>query len=329
MVQRGAARFGGTRRQLHDAPRAESALSADASLLNHAIDSLIVGFDRALRTLSGTATAARPTPGGDLPESDARAARAPARGRPHAREPHREKCARRRSTRRRRSSRAIPRSRRASRTPRARKKITSRGRRRGSPSSTTRPSLLNPLWYAGSFAIGVAAGVAGDRANLGFVVETERQVEEHLTGAHRPTARRRREEPRDRRADARRRSAPRRDGPGGGRIAAAVSGARAMRAGGGRDAGASPTASDGASRPQRREPRRIAQRSVRDARRRARTLRDAPSGCRADRRDGERACIRRSCTTAQRVAQHVRPASIDRGCAAGAPRGCRASGAAT
>jgi 3-demethoxyubiquinol 3-hydroxylase len=38
------------------------------------------------------------------------------------------------------------------------------------------------LWYAGSFAIGVAAGLAGDRVNLGFVVETERQVEEHLTG---------------------------------------------------------------------------------------------------------------------------------------------------
>jgi ubiquinone biosynthesis monooxygenase Coq7 len=45
-----------------------------------------------------------------------------------------------------------------------------------------RTSLLNPLWYAGSFAIGVAAGLAGDRVNLGFVVETERQVEEHLTG---------------------------------------------------------------------------------------------------------------------------------------------------
>ena len=45
----------------------------------------------------------------------------------------------------------------------------------------TRPSLLNPLWYAGSFAIGIVAGVAGDRVNLGFVVETERQVEEHLT----------------------------------------------------------------------------------------------------------------------------------------------------
>src|SRR5690242_1120177 len=44
-----------------------------------------------------------------------------------------------------------------------------------------RPSLLNPVWYAGSFAIGALAGLVGDRVNLGFVVETERQVEEHLT----------------------------------------------------------------------------------------------------------------------------------------------------
>jgi ubiquinone biosynthesis monooxygenase Coq7 len=44
-----------------------------------------------------------------------------------------------------------------------------------------RPSRLNPVWYAGSFAIAIAAGIAGDRVNLGFVVETERQVEEHLT----------------------------------------------------------------------------------------------------------------------------------------------------
>ncbi len=43
-----------------------------------------------------------------------------------------------------------------------------------------RPSLLNPLWYAGSFAIGLAAGALGDRISLGFVVETEHQVEEHL-----------------------------------------------------------------------------------------------------------------------------------------------------
>ena len=43
-----------------------------------------------------------------------------------------------------------------------------------------RPSLLNPVWYAGSFAIGLAAGRLGDAASLGFVVETERQVEAHL-----------------------------------------------------------------------------------------------------------------------------------------------------
>ncbi len=43
-----------------------------------------------------------------------------------------------------------------------------------------RVSLLSPGWYLGSFAIGVAAGLAGDRTSLGFLVETERQVAEHL-----------------------------------------------------------------------------------------------------------------------------------------------------
>jgi ubiquinone biosynthesis monooxygenase Coq7 len=43
-----------------------------------------------------------------------------------------------------------------------------------------RPSLLNPVWFAGSFAIGLVAGRLGDAASLGFVVETERQVEAHL-----------------------------------------------------------------------------------------------------------------------------------------------------
>ena len=43
-----------------------------------------------------------------------------------------------------------------------------------------RPSLLNPLWYAGSYAIGALAGLRGDGWNLGFVAETERQVEAHL-----------------------------------------------------------------------------------------------------------------------------------------------------
>ena len=42
------------------------------------------------------------------------------------------------------------------------------------------PSYLNPFWYAGSFAIGMLAGLAGDRWSLGFVAETEKQVENHL-----------------------------------------------------------------------------------------------------------------------------------------------------
>ena len=44
----------------------------------------------------------------------------------------------------------------------------------------SRPSLLNPVWYAGSFALGSIAGLAGDKISLGFVAETEKQVEHHL-----------------------------------------------------------------------------------------------------------------------------------------------------
>lgn len=44
----------------------------------------------------------------------------------------------------------------------------------------SRPSLLKPLWYAGSYAIGALAALVGDQVSLGFVVETERQVEAHL-----------------------------------------------------------------------------------------------------------------------------------------------------
>jgi len=46
----------------------------------------------------------------------------------------------------------------------------------------SRPSLLNPLWYAGAFAIGAVAGRLGDRVSLSFMAETERQVEQHLDG---------------------------------------------------------------------------------------------------------------------------------------------------
>ena len=46
----------------------------------------------------------------------------------------------------------------------------------------THRSLLNPLWYAGAFGLGLLAGRLGDRVSLGFVVETEKQVEAHLQG---------------------------------------------------------------------------------------------------------------------------------------------------
>ena len=45
-----------------------------------------------------------------------------------------------------------------------------------------RVSMLNPLWYAGAFGLGLLAGRAGDRLSLGFMAETERQVERHLDG---------------------------------------------------------------------------------------------------------------------------------------------------
>ena len=61
-----------------------------------------------------------------------------------------------------------------------RNRTTSPGARNGSKKLDGRPSRLDPLWYAGSFLIGMAAGLPGDRVTLGFVAETERQVEAHL-----------------------------------------------------------------------------------------------------------------------------------------------------
>jgi ubiquinone biosynthesis monooxygenase Coq7 len=46
----------------------------------------------------------------------------------------------------------------------------------------SRPSLLDPAWYAGSFALGIASSLAGDRWSMGFLAETEAQVERHLEG---------------------------------------------------------------------------------------------------------------------------------------------------
>jgi len=144
------------------------------------VASLITGFDRALRTLAGVALPARPMPGAHLPppslaEGDRRHAAGLMRVNHTG-----EVCAQALY-----AAQAL-----VARDPDLKSRFAEAARDEEDHLAWTatrleelgdRPSLLNPLWYAGSFAIGVAAGVVGDRANLGFVVETERQVEEHLT----------------------------------------------------------------------------------------------------------------------------------------------------
>ena len=144
-------------------------------------DDIIVSFDRALRTLVGRPIPSRATPGAHLVESELSAAQ-----RRHAGALMRinhtgEVCAQALY-----AAQAL-----SAHEPRIQREFAQAAREEEDHLSWTlqrlteldsRPSLLNPLWYAGSFAIGVAAGFAGDRVNLGFVVETERQVEEHLTG---------------------------------------------------------------------------------------------------------------------------------------------------
>jgi ubiquinone biosynthesis monooxygenase Coq7 len=144
------------------------------------IDQLIVGFDRALRTLSGTASAARPNPAGaiagdDLTPEERRHAAGLMRVNHTG-----EVCAQALY-----QAQAL-----VARDPEVKQCFAAAAREEEDHLAWTqerlselgdRTSLANPIWYAGSFAIGLTAGLAGDRGNLGFVVETERQVEEHLS----------------------------------------------------------------------------------------------------------------------------------------------------
>ncbi|MGH8798735.1 MAG: 2-polyprenyl-3-methyl-6-methoxy-1,4-benzoquinone monooxygenase [Casimicrobiaceae bacterium] len=144
------------------------------------MDRLIVGFDRALRTLSGAASAARPNPaagisGDDLTPAERRHAAGLMRVNHTG-----EVCAQALY-----QAQAL-----VARDPEVRSRFAAAAREEEDHLAWTqdrlaelgdRASLANPLWYLGSFAIGLAAGLAGDRSNLGFVVETERQVEEHLS----------------------------------------------------------------------------------------------------------------------------------------------------
>jgi ubiquinone biosynthesis monooxygenase Coq7 len=144
-------------------------------------DRLISEFDRALRALAGVANAARPSPGEQEPNtelSDAERAHAAALMRVN----HvGEICAQ--ALYQGQALTARDSGARAALEQAAREEqdhlawSAERIRELGG-----RPSLLNPLWYAGSLAIGAFAGALGDRWNLAFLAETERQVGEHLTG---------------------------------------------------------------------------------------------------------------------------------------------------
>lgn len=143
------------------------------------LDQLIIEFDRALRTVFAPAQTLRPVPGGDLPE-------------PHLSEEEKRRAA------------ALMRVNHCgeicaqalyqgqaltSRDPSIETALRQAAREETEHLAWTekriselggRKSLLNPLWYGGSLAMGVLAGKLGDAWNLGFLAETEKQVEAHL-----------------------------------------------------------------------------------------------------------------------------------------------------
>ena len=142
-------------------------------------DRLILEFDRALRTVFSKARSRRPTPGATLP--DAEMSEAECR---HAAALMRvnhvgEVCAQALY-----QGQAL-----TSRDPAVSEALRSAAEEEIEHLAWTeqriaelggRKSLLNPLWYAGALSLGVLAGRLGDQWNLGFLVETERQVEAHL-----------------------------------------------------------------------------------------------------------------------------------------------------
>ena len=144
------------------------------------IDRFIIEFDTALRSVVGGAHAHRPTPGSDKQST----ALLDTKDREHAAGLMRvnhvgEVCAQ-----------ALYQSQKlVARNPEIRQMLDHSGQEEMDHLAWcetrlqelgSHTSYLNPIWYAGSFAIGLAAGLAGDRWSLGFVAETEKQVENHL-----------------------------------------------------------------------------------------------------------------------------------------------------
>ena len=145
------------------------------------IDRLIIGFDRALRTLCGPAVSLRPVPGENLPSIELNAAE-----KRHAAALMRvnhsgEVCAQALYQGQALTARDVA----------ARTTLEHAAAEETEHLAWTaqridelggRVSVLNPLFYAGSFAIGALSGLLGDKWNMGFLAETERQVEGHLDG---------------------------------------------------------------------------------------------------------------------------------------------------
>jgi ubiquinone biosynthesis monooxygenase Coq7 len=144
------------------------------------IDRLVIEFDTALRSVLGGANAQRPTPGSEISSKSA----LDTLERKHAAGLMRvnhvgEVCAQ-----------ALYQSQKlVARNPQIQEMLSHSGQEEMDHLAWcetrlqelgSHTSYLNPFWYAGSFAIGLAAGLAGDKWSLGFVAETEKQVENHL-----------------------------------------------------------------------------------------------------------------------------------------------------
>ena len=141
------------------------------------IDELLIAADEALRTLSGSISASRPSPAGALSEAvnsgeAARLMRVNHTGEVCAQALYSGQSLFAREGRVREALRAAA----------AEERDHLAWCRKRLDELQSRPSLLDPLWYAGSFGLGMLSGAVGDRWSLGFLAETEAQVEKHLDG---------------------------------------------------------------------------------------------------------------------------------------------------
>ncbi len=149
--------------------------------LPEAVDQLLIAADEALRSLTGAITAARPTPASGEPQGPQADAERTLSGRLMRVNHTGEICAQALY-----SGQAL-----VAREPAVRDALRRAGAeerdhlawcRSRLTDLGSRPSILDPVWYAGSFGFGLLSGLAGDRWSLGFLAETEDQVERHLQG---------------------------------------------------------------------------------------------------------------------------------------------------